>query len=323
MFIFLIALFVFALTFVLTPTVIALSWKIGAVDVPQDRRRMHREKMPRCGGLAVMIPIFFGCYISGNVSHFLLCALCGAGLMMAVGLADDMFCLGAFPKLLFQIAAATASVLGSGVAEGNTVIFAVLWVVVLTNAHNFIDGMDGLLSGCASMEALLLLAVYLLIGSAELVEVSLFLALACLAFRLFNRYPAQIFAGDCGSQSIGFLLGMLSLPLFAAPTVFIGNLSPLFIFAYPLIDLSSSVLRRILHGRSPFSADMAHLHHRIYAAGLSQPECCAALMSATVSLGTVGVLLISEALWAYASIACVIATLVLLRIRAYVVGNSA
>lgn len=318
----LITLFVFSLTFVLTPTVIALAWRIGALDVPRDARRMHRTQIPRNGGLAIMLPIFLGCWLLGDASHFLLSALCGAGLMLAVGLADDMFCLGAWTKLLFQIAAATAAVLGSGIAQGGAWMLAVLWVVMLTNAHNFIDGMDGLLAGCGAIEAGLLAAVHFLIGNEEASVTAVLLAAACLAFRIFNRYPAQIFAGDCGSQSIGFLLGMLSLPLFSSPTVSIGNLCPIFIFAYPLIDLCSSILRRILHSRSPFAADMAHLHHRIYAAGLSQPECGAALMSATASLGTVGALLISEALWAYASIACVIATLVLLRIRAYVVQNS-
>jgi len=319
----LIALFVFALSFVMMPTVIALAWRIGAVDVPQDTRRMHREKIPRNGGLAIMLPLFFGCYFMGNVSHFLLCALFGAGMMLAVGLADDMFCLGAWAKLLFQIAAATAVVLGSGIAEGSSVAFAVLWVTLMTNAHNFIDGMDGLLAGCGAIEAGLIAAVYFLLGDMELSQTAILLTVASLAFRLFNRYPAQVFAGDCGSESVGFLLGMLSLPLFSAPTVSIGNLAPLFIFAYPLMDLISSILRRAVHGRSPFAADRAHLHHRIYAAGVSQPECCAILMSATLSLGTVGVLLISEALWAYASIACVIATLVLLRIRAYIVKNTA
>ncbi|MBQ8310858.1 MAG: undecaprenyl/decaprenyl-phosphate alpha-N-acetylglucosaminyl 1-phosphate transferase [Clostridia bacterium] len=318
----LIALFVFALAFVATPTVIALAWRIGAVDVPQDGRRMHRERIPRSGGIAIMLPVILGCFLAGEVSHFLLCALCGAGLMLAVGLADDMFCLGAWTKLLFQSAAAVAAVLGSGIAEGSAAVFAVIWVVILTNAHNFIDGMDGLLAGCATIEAGLLAVVHLLLGNADTAQAALFLVLACLAFRLFNRYPAQVFAGDCGSESVGFLLGMLSLPLFAAPTLSIGNLSPLFIFAYPLIDLFSSILRRLLHGRSPFAADRAHLHHRIYASGASQPECCAVLMSATVSLGTVGVLLISEALWAYASVACVVAALVLLRIRSYIVRNT-
>ena len=318
----LIVLLVGALCFVLTPTVIALGWRIGAVDVPRDARRMHREKIPRCGGLAIFCALCVGCAVWGNVSHFMLCALCGTGLMLAVGLADDLFCLGAWLKLLFQIAAATASVLGSGIAEGYAAVLAVLWVVLLTNAHNFIDGMDGLLSGCALLEAGLLAIAWFLLGATELGGVCVFLTVACLAFRYYNRYPAQVFAGDCGSESIGFLLGMLSLPLFPSETYGFGTLAPLFLFAYPLIDLVSSVLRRLLHGRSPFAADMAHLHHRIYATGLSQPECCSMLMSATVSLGTVGVLLISEALWAYASIACIASAVILLWIRLYIVGNT-
>jgi UDP-GlcNAc:undecaprenyl-phosphate GlcNAc-1-phosphate transferase len=319
----LVALLVLALTFVLTPTVIALAWRIGALDVPRDERRMHREKIPRCGGIAILLSVGVGCAVMGNVSHFLLCALLGTGLMMLVGLADDLFCLGAWTKLLFQGAIATAAVLGSGVVEGYGAALGVLWLVTLTNAHNFIDGMDGLLCGCVMLESGLLAIACFLLGLAESGGVAVLLSVACLAFRYYNRYPAQIFAGDCGSESIGFLLGMLSLPLFFVSSRSPENLAPVFLFSYPLIDLLSSVLRRLLHGRSPFAADMAHLHHRIYAAGLTQPECCAMLMSATVSLGTVGVLLISEALWAYASIACIISALVLLWVRSYIVGNTA
>ncbi len=313
----LVGAFVWLCTFVMVPGVIGFGWQIGAVDIPQDERRIHVKKIPRCGGIAILIPVVLGCLLMGHDSEFMISALCGAGLMLAIGLIDDVFCLGAWSKLLFQTAASTAAVLGSGIATGGNAVVAVLWVVVLTNAHNLIDGLDGLLAGCAAIEGGVLCIIGFLLGNAEVAQAAFLMALACLGFRTYNRYPAQIFAGDCGSESLGFFLGFLSLTLFSSGSDTISELSPLFLFAYPLMDLFSSVFRRILHGKSPFSADRAHLHHRLYAAGLSQPECCYCLFSVVLSLGSVGLFLCTEALWGVASVACMISALVLLRVRSY------
>ncbi|MBQ7334884.1 MAG: undecaprenyl/decaprenyl-phosphate alpha-N-acetylglucosaminyl 1-phosphate transferase [Clostridia bacterium] len=316
----LIALFVFGLAFALTPAVIGLSWKIGAVDVPQDWRRMHLESVPRAGGLAIVLPFLLGCALLGESSPFLIATLCGGGLMLAVGLADDIFCLGAWSKLFFQIAAASAAVLGSGATDGMGTALGIFWVVTLTNAHNFVDGLDGLFAGCATIESLLLGLALFLVGEGGLATVAILLAVACLAFRFYNRYPAQIFAGDCGSESVGLLLGMLSLPLFSGAVLQIETLAPLLVFAYPLTDLVTAVVRRVLRGRSPFAADRAHLHHRICAAGLSCVECGGVLLAICFSLGVIGVLLCVETLWIYAIGACLASALLLFRLRKYIVG---
>jgi UDP-GlcNAc:undecaprenyl-phosphate GlcNAc-1-phosphate transferase len=223
--------------------------------------------------------------------------------MVAVGLADDILGLSAWAKFLFQIATASAAVLCSGITDGIGVALAVFWVVLLINAHNFIDGMDGLLCGCSAIEGLMLGACFFIAGYGVLGIVSLYLMAACLAFRIYNRYPAHVFAGDCGSEALGFALGMLSLPLFGKG-IHIFTLAPLFIFAYPIVDLFSSILRRVLHGYSPFRADRAHLHHRIFAAGISHDECTSILTSLCAVSGVLGVLISSESLWLPAGILC-------------------
>ncbi len=319
----LVALFVAVLGYVLTPLVAVFSYRIGAVDVPQDWRRMHRESIPRGGGLAIFLPFFIGWVLLGDFSPFFVSAMSGAALMLAVGLVDDVFCLGAFTKLFFQIAAALATVLGGGVGENwGEVGLAVLWILLLTNAHNFIDGMDGLFAGCAGIEGMLLGFSALLIGRYDVTKIAVLLSIACFAFRPYNRYPARIFAGDCGSESVGFLLGVLSLSLFQAPALSIENLSPLFLFAYPLADLTAAVVRRLLRGKSPFSADRAHFHHRIYAAGLAVPECVWSLLCINLSLGAVGVFLRVEELWGLAAVASVLGIPVLWGIRRYVLKSS-
>ena len=102
----------------------------------------------------------------------------------------------------------------------------------------------------------------------------------------------------------------------------IGDLTPLFLFAYPLTDLSTAVLRRLLRGKSPFQADRAHLHHRICDAGLTHPQCGGALMLISAGLGGVGILLSAERFLVAACLACVAVVFLLMRIRQFIVDCS-
>lgn len=312
-----IGLFVFLSCYVLTPIVARLAWRIGAVDVPLDGRRMHRRSIPRDGGVAIFLSFLLGVAILNVWNAFLISLAFGCGIMVLVGLADDIFGLGAWAKLLFQTATATAAVLGSGLFDGMWAIAAVFWLVLLINAHNFIDGMDGLLCGCSAIECLMLGACFFIGGHGILGIVALYLMAACIAFRIYNRYPAHVFAGDCGSEAVGFTLGMLSLPLFETG-MHLSALAPLFVFSYPIIDLISSVARRILHGYSPFRADRAHLHHRIFSTGISHAECTDILMSLCAVSGVLGVLISSEGLWLIAGILCPIAAWFLASVKRYV-----
>ena len=157
-----IGVFVFLLCYVLTPAVIRMSWHIGAIDVPLDGRRMHRRSIPRDGGVAIFLAFLVGLFLLNAWDAYLTCLAFGCGIMVLVGLADDIFGLGAWAKLLFQIAAATAAVSGSGISTGWWSVAAVFWIVLLTNAHNFIDGLDGLLCGCGAIECLMLGACFFL-----------------------------------------------------------------------------------------------------------------------------------------------------------------
>lgn len=314
----LVCLLSLALSFVLTPLVIGVSWRIGAVDVPCDGRRMHCQSIPRAGGLAIFVAFFIACLVSGEFNHALAVILGGGGLMLLVGLADDVFCLPASIKLFFQIAAAVACVVAGGEQSPIKAVWQVLWVLLLTNAHNFIDGLDGLFSGCAAIEGVGLFFALAVGGNTVWGGAPLFLAMACIGFRYFNRYPADIFAGDCGSATSGFLLGLLSLPLFETSPMGLSWLSPLFLFLYPLTDLVLAVLRRVLRGKSPFTADRGHLHHRICDAGLLQPQCVGLLSLLTAGAAAVAILLSVESLHHLASFALVGLAFLLTRIRKFV-----
>lgn len=245
--------------------------------------------------------------------------LVGGTILFFLGLADDIFCVSAWIKLAVQIVAAVLAVLLSGM-HGRGVFFAVLWLLVLTNAHNFVDGLDGLFSGVASIEGAALCGIFLILGREDLALPSLLLAAACMGFRHYNRFPARIFAGDCGSETVGFLLGILSLPLFGEISMGIGELAPFFLFAYPLTDLFTAVLRRLLRGKSPFSADRAHLHHRICDAGMPHPQCTRVLLLISSSMSGISVLLCRENSFLYAGIACFLTALLLVRLRFFIVN---
>ncbi len=313
---FFIAVFVFGLAYVLIPLAIGVSWKIGAVDVPHDFRRLHQKPIPRGGGLAIFFSFAVGfCLLFDLHSPFWLCVLLGGAAMLLLGLIDDVFCLGAWSKLLLQTGIATAVAVVAGFTEPFSLLAVVFWILLLTNAHNMIDGMDGLLAGCAVVEGSLLCLAYALLGSSDLSQCVGLLCACSIAFYLYNRFPASVFAGDCGSECIGFLFGLLSIPLFSIAETPLSTVSPLFLFAYPLTDLASAVLRRALRGKKLFSADRGHLHHRLYSAGLSQRATIGILASIAFCFASIGVLLCVERLWLFASIGCIGTVCVLLGMR--------
>lgn len=318
----LVCLLALALSFVLVPPVIALSWRIGAVDVPSDWRRMHRESVTRGGGIAIFLGFFAASLVLGRPSLPIACTLAGGALMLAVGLIDDIVCLDAWVKLLFQVAITVATVLGSGLGEAIGAPIAILWVLTLTNAHNFIDGLDGLLSGVAAVEGTGLFFALTLVGVTDVSPYPLLLGLSCLGFRYFNRYPAGVFAGDSGSGTVGFLLGMLSLPLFGATLSGIGLLAPLLLFGYPLTDLTTAVTRRLLRGKSPFLADRGHLHHRLIDARLQVRQATGVLILISLGLSALGVLITAERLLIWGAAASAAMALLLMRIRRYVLDFS-
>lgn len=314
---FLMAVFACLFSMVFTPLAARIGRRIGALDVPTDWRRMHKEAIPRCGGIAIFLSFSLSCLAVCRGGSFFSSLLVGGAILFFLGLTDDVFCVSAWVKLAVQTVAAVFAVLLSGIG-GRGVIFAVLWLLLLTNAHNFVDGLDGLFAGVAAMEGVSLCVIFLILGKENYALPSLLLAAACLGFRHFNRFPARIFAGDCGSETVGFLLGILSLPLFWEIPVGIGDLTPLFLFAYPLTDLSTAVLRRLLRGKSPFSADRAHLHHRVCDAGVPHPQCTNILLLISASMSGIAVLLCRERSFLYAGIACLLTAFLLIRLRTFI-----
>lgn len=310
----------FAICFCAMPAVIRLSWHIGAVDVPRDWRRMHCKSTPRAGGIAILSAFLVSCAVVVGESSDIRCAM-GAGILMLIlGLCDDILSFGAWLKLFFQAAIALAAVLSIGMTSPLSLFLSVLWVLLLGNAHNMIDGLDGLFAGCASIEGTALAVALMMCGFSVQAYASVILVGGCLAFLCFNRHPAHIFAGDCGSGTVGFLLGLLSLPLLRTGG---GRfLAVLLIFAYPLTDLFTAVLRRTLRGQSPFVADRAHLHHRVYATGISVRGCVWVFRCLVLVLCTLGVLLVDMRFLPLSSLLCMGIAWLLMGLRRFILKFS-
>ena len=300
-----------------TPFLTRVGWKIGALDVPTDGRRMHRYPVPRIGGLAVFACVLLTLVLFGNLASMRLPVILGASAMFLTGLADDLFNLDAWIKLACQILCATVAVTAEEPLSWYAKFAAILWIVTLANAHNLIDGLDGLLAGTVVIEGAALGAALSLSENGNTL-LPLLLAAAFLGFRIYNRAPATIFAGDCGSETAGFLLGVCSLPLLFRPVWGVGWLSAPMIFAYPLTDLTAAVARRILRGKPLFGADRAHLHHRLCVTGIRQADCARLLHLLCAGVATVGVLLTVKHLSFFASVACIVSVVFLLSVKQYV-----
>ena len=267
-----------ACAFALSPFLFPLSRLVGAIDIPTDSRRMHRKPIPRIGGLAVLVGFLTLAPLFNNSAAL----LSGALVIVSIGIVDDIYRIDAYRKLAFQaIAAAIAVAFGVRAPVDNeilSVLFAFLWLIILPNAFNLIDGLDGL---CARSAIFSALALFALGGSIP----ALALAGALVGFLPFNLRPAKMFLGDTGSLFVGFTLGVISLEALSKI-----NLSFFLIFFLPLADTAYAFLRRTLKGKNPFSPDREHFHHKLIDGGFSHKE--ASLLLSLVSLAFCSVAII-------------------------------
>ena len=301
-------------TFISTGGVRLLASKIKAVTPIRDRD-VHLVPTPRMGGVALYLGVASAILVARSMpalrsafdsSSSIQGVLVAGAVIALVGVLDDRFDLDAVTKLFGQILAAGVLVLygvtwvvlwlpsGEGgstwsFSQTQGALITVLITVVLANAMNFIDGLDGLLAGVATISAI---AVFVFsvnqlvvskndnIGSqAPLIAAALIGA--CVGFLPHNFYPARIFMGDSGSMFIGLVTGAsiitaggqlnpASTPNFGGRST-IALLAPVIVVLavvfIPLLDFLMAVIRRTKEGRHPFSADKRHLHHRMLAIG--------------------------------------------------------
>ncbi len=306
-----------AATALLTPPVISLARKLGAVD-GGGYRKVHNKTMPRMGGLAVGIPFLLVCALvrfeliplpgdmalteAGRLDLSLM-LVCGS-IILGLGMVDDLRGLRASRKFAVQFLVAlilcsygktiTAidipmlGVLQLGPFLG--MMFTIFWVVGIINAFNLVDGLDGLASGLAMIACLGMAAVAGLGGNALILFACLVLAGNLLGFLFHNHHPAKIFLGDTGSLFIGFALAMLTLAGASKTSGAVMMAVPIMLLGFPIFDTLSSMMRRVLRGHSPFQADRLHTHHRLLSYGYSHREAVWILYSVAAACAASAVL---------------------------------
>ena len=292
--------------FFLTPSAESLARRLGAMDRPGDKRKIHTQPTPRLGGAAIAAG-FFAAALAFTAPYSVLSGVLRAALLIVLmGAADDCFSLRSPLKLACQLLAALIAWRAGariGVltlpfsARGHVVLGAwglpltLLWMLACTNAVNLIDGLDGLAAGVTAIASLSLLFVAAAVGEGEIAVLLAALAGGCLGFLPYNRFPARIFMGDTGSQLLGFALGAASTVGMFKSHAALSFFVPLLALGLPLFDTAFAFCRRALHGKNPLRADRGHIHHRLLDRGLDQKKAAALLDGVSALLGLTAVLL--------------------------------
>lgn len=300
-----------AISFGATPLVKILAYKVGAIDVPKDNRRMHKVPIPRLGGLAIFLAFLLGVLLFAEIDRQMQGILLGAVMIVVLGVLDDIMTLKALPKFIVQIAAAGVAVfhgctidtisnpnLFSSVPYIDLGIWAVpvtiIWIVAITNAVNFIDGLDGLACGVSAISAGSLFVIALLVSEGNVAIILAALLGACLGFIPYNLNPAKIFMGDTGATFLGYILATISIQGLFKMYAIISFAVPFLILGVPIFDICFAFLRRIAKGQNPMRADRGHVHHRLIDMGFSQKQSVAISYLITAILGLAAVVLTSS-----------------------------
>lgn len=300
----------FGLTIALVPPLARWAIAHGLVDKP-NARKVHALAVPRIGGVAIFLsfyctlPLLYALfptaleqYVFDPRNVFL---ILGSLVAFGVGLVDDFKGLRAKKKLYLQLVAAGLAYLGGIRIESIgfytlfqmdlgwlSPVISIFWMVLVINAFNLIDGLDGLAGGVGVVACAFLGYVCFIRGNLGGVVFMVAIAGSLIGFLRYNFHPASVFMGDGGSYFLGYLLGTVSTFIAMTNTATLTTLIPMLVVALPVIDVSIATMRRFAHGRAIFSPDRKHFHHMLLRKGLSHRNAVFVLWGMTVFIGCCG-----------------------------------
>ena len=316
-------------SFFATPIARRIAVNLGAVNVPNDSRRVHKKPMPLMGGLAIaagfVIAIIysFGTKDLDLFFHYLvqpktIGLIVGTLIIIVLGAVDDIRPIRARIKFPVQLLAAIIVVATGtriiaiskpfqpGVAVHPSMMFvledilafliSVLWIVGVTNAINLIDGLDGLAAGVSGIATLSLYIVAVIRGQDNMAVIAACLAGAILGFLPYNFNPAKIFMGDTGSTSLGFVLAIISIEGTMKSVTALALAIPILALGLPIFDTFFAIVRRVMNGRPIAQADRGHIHHRLLDMGISHRMAVIILYIISAALGIVSIALVDKGL---------------------------
>ena len=264
----------------------------------RNYRKKHNKSLVRVGGIAIFIPFILTTLISSLIGIFPLnpnlvkIIIIGSISYFFLGLIDDIFNnISARLRLLVQVLFASAIIrfgfpeltyqynyLFQNSFEGSQyflIVISILWIVGLINAINWVDGLDGLLIGTSIISSIGIFIISLFSNNVNSLFYSLVLISSCLGFARYNKYPAKIILGDCGSYLIGFILSIISVNSILNSQINSSSVSLInflfsiiFLLFIPLSDMVRVITKRIIEGKNPFKGDRAHIHYLLIDRGI-------------------------------------------------------
>jgi UDP-GlcNAc:undecaprenyl-phosphate GlcNAc-1-phosphate transferase len=289
----------FVVVLIATPIAIRLSYRFGIIDRP-DARKVHKREIPRIGGLAIVCGVAAGLIIFDFSFPGLRYILLGSLVIVITGIIDDIYTLSPIYKLIGQIIAAVIP-LSAGITISKfmlpfygeinldvmSYIITFVWIIIVTNSINLIDGLDGLAVGVSTIALVIMLFFaashnqYFLMGYIVIVIGS------NIGFLVFNFHPAKIFMGDVGSLFLGYTIATLSIVGFFKGITLTSVLIPVIILAIPLSDTFFAIVRRLLNRQSIMKPDKLHLHHCLLQFGYSHRTTVLILYGAAALFGVI------------------------------------
>lgn len=279
-----------AVCYGLTILVKYLAARMKVVDIPGDRK-IHDSPVPSLGGIAILLSFIICNLIFNRMDRHLAGILISSLVISVVGMVDDIYKsrgkdMAWWIKLFGQVGSA-AILVASGVIihyfrnplggmvylqPWQAIPLTILWVVTLTNAINFIDGLDGMAAGVCSISSLAFLIAALKLHMAQAAIMAAALLGSCLGFLKHNFHPASIFMGDAGANFLGFVLGAISVAGVLKSAAALSLAIPVLALGFPIFDIVFNVIRRLRVGKSIVSADKGHSHHQLLRWGLNQVQ---------------------------------------------------
>lgn len=297
----------FIISLLITPLVRKGAVLIKVIDVPRDKRRVHKKPTPLLGGIAIYVAFMSVLILKkGVITNSEIAIMLGATVIAIGGFLDDKFDIKPWQKLAFQIVA-TVIVLAFGLkieiltnpfSDNNPFIniellaipITILWVVGITNAFNLIDGLDGLSAGVALISSATIFIIAILNNRMEAATLTLILCGAIGGFLPYNFNPASIFMGDTGAQLLGFLLATISIEGAIKSATAFALAVPILTLGLPIYDTIFAMIRRKVNGKPMMQADRGHLHHRLLDMGLTQKQTVIIMYLISMILGGISII---------------------------------
>lgn len=289
-------------TFFVTFAIKKIALKLNVVDIP-NHRKIHTKPTPLLGGLAIFIGFFVGLlYLRPMHDHYFVIML-GAIVIIITGILDDKYDLRPVVKFGGQVLAASFLISSGLIIERFTfpfigvvdlgvfsVIITILWVVGITNAVNFMDGLDGLATGISTIaiSTMLIMAI---------VDMQMFAAYLCvvliganIGFLYHNFYPAKIYMGDTGSNFLGYMIAVISILGLFKNIALLGFVIPVVILAVPIFDTLFAIIRRVRNKQSISQPDNKHIHYQLMRVGLTHRQSVLVMYAFSLIFGIIAIL---------------------------------